>query len=154
MSAYLIDRLKSLPNVEIITGVEVDSLEGKEGALEAIGWRHRRTGELTRRSVSQLFLFIGADPNTDWLSGSHIALDQHGFVRTGPELGDRLSHETSRRGVFAVGDVRCGSVKRVAAAAGDGAQVVSNIHRYLADRAVATAEVPAHETRGLATTAG
>ena len=86
-----------------------------------------------RRSIRHLFLFIGADPNTDWLSGSGIALDKKGFVLTGSELdGDQRPFETSRRGVFAIGDVRAGSVKRVAAAVGEGAQVVTIIHASLA----------------------
>ena len=76
---------------------------------------------------------IGAEPNTDWLQGSGIKLDERGFVLTGDEIDDaRLPLETSRRGVFAVGDVRACSVKRVAASVGDGAQVVAAIHKYLA----------------------
>ena len=77
-----------------------------------------------------LFSFIGAEPNTDWLQSSGLKLDERGFVVTGGE--DRLPLETSRRGIFAVGDVRSGSVKRVAASVGDGAQVVAAIHQYLA----------------------
>jgi thioredoxin reductase (NADPH) len=88
------------------------------------------------RPARQLFLFIGADPNTDWLEGIGVALDERRFVRTGADAGvDRLPLETSRRGVFAIGDVRSGSVKRVAAAAGDGAQVVASVHAYLAQLA-------------------
>ena len=133
MSRYLIDRIRSLPNVEVVKGVEVSGLEGEGGVLEAIRWRDRASGEETRRELRHLFLFIGADPNTDWLKPAGLALDARGFVRTGPELAaDRLPLETSRRGVFAVGDVRCGSVKRVAAAVGDGAQVVSALHAYFA----------------------
>ena len=81
-----------------------------------------------------LFSFIGAEPNTDWLQGSGIKLDERGFVLTGDEIDDddRLPLETSRRGIFAVGDVRACSVKRVAASVGDGAQVVAAIHKYLA----------------------
>ena len=78
-----------------------------------------------------LFLFIGADPNTDWLAGSGIALDDKGFVRHRRATG-RGPLETSLPGVFAIGDVRCGSIKRVAAAVGEGAQVVAAIHAYLA----------------------
>ena len=78
------------------------------------------------------FLFIGADPNTDWLAGSGVALDPKGFVLTGAEAAaDRKPLETSRRGVFAIGDVRSGSVKRVAAAVGEGAQVVATLHGVL-----------------------
>jgi thioredoxin reductase (NADPH) len=86
--------------------------------------------------VRYLFSFIGAEPNTDWLAGSDLTLDERGFVVTGDASGaGRLPLETSRRGVFAVGDVRAESVKRVAASVGDGAQVVASIHRYLADAA-------------------
>jgi thioredoxin reductase (NADPH) len=88
--------------------------------------------------IQQLFLFIGADPNTDWLSKTGITLDERGFVLTGKSSAqDRLPLETSRRGVFAVGDVRAESVKRVAAAAGDGAQVVASVHAFLAQDGVA-----------------
>ena len=85
------------------------------------------------RKIRHLFLFIGADPNTAWLAGCGIELDAKGFVRTGQDFGsDRRPLETSRRGVFAIGDVRSGSVKRVAAAVGEGAQVVATLHAYLA----------------------
>jgi thioredoxin reductase (NADPH) len=143
MSRYLIERIRSLPNVEVITGVEVSALEGEQGALEAVRWRSRDGGVETRRAIRQLFLFIGADPNTDWLKPSGIEVDGRGFLRTGPELdADRLPLETSRRGVFAIGDVRCGSVKRVAAAVGDGAQVVSAVHAYLARKTPAATPPP------------
>ena len=91
------------------------------------------SGEETRQPIRHLFLFIGADPNTDWLSASDVALDDKGFVRTGADVGngDRPL-ETSRPGVFAIGDVRAGSVKRVAAAVGEGAQVVAALHQFLA----------------------
>ena len=80
-----------------------------------------------------MYLFIGADPNTDWLSGSGISLDTKGFVLTGPDgTGERQSLETSRHGIFAIGDVRSGSIKRVAAAVGEGAQVVATLHAALA----------------------
>ncbi len=85
--------------------------------------------------MRHLFLFIGADPNTDWLSGCDVALDEKRFVRTGADVGG-AALETSRRGVFAIGDVRCGSVKRVAAAVGEGAQVVAALHAFLADSGV------------------
>ena len=93
--------------------------------------------------MRQLFLFIGADPNSDWLAGAGVTLDERGFIQTGVDAGpNRLPLETSRQGIFAIGDVRSGSVKRVAAAAGDGAQVVASVHAYLA-RASAAARVPA-----------
>jgi thioredoxin reductase (NADPH) len=132
MSRYLVDRIQGLPNVEVLTRTQVSGLEGQGGALEAVRWRSA-SGEETRRPIRHLFLFIGADPNTDWLAGSGVALDAKGFVRTGTDVGaDRRLLETSRPGVFAIGDVRCGSVKRVAAAVGEGAQVVAALHAFLA----------------------
>jgi thioredoxin reductase (NADPH) len=137
MSQYLVDRIRQLPNVEVIAGVEVSALEGVDEQLQAIRWRDIATGTETRRPVSQLFSFIGAEPNTDWLRSSGLQLDARGFLLTGSEAGEaRLPLETSRGGVFAVGDVRAGSVKRVAASVGDGAQVVAAIHRYLARQQV------------------
>ena len=111
----------------------ITGLEGHDGMLEAIRWRPG-TGEEVRYPIRHLFLFIGAEPNTNWLSGSGVALDQKGFASYGRGrerepaslLGDRPS------GVFAIGDVRSGSVKRVAAAVGEGAQVVATLHRVLA----------------------
>lgn len=136
MSAYLVERIGGLANVEVVTGAEIVALDGQDRNLEAVTWRRRDNGAETRRPVAQLFLFIGADPNTDWAARSGLALDPRGFVLTGPDAGERrLPLETSRRGVFAVGDVRAGSVKRVAAAVGDGAQVVASIHAFLAARA-------------------
>ena len=132
MSRYLIDRIKAQPNIELVTESEVTRLEGKDGQLEAIRWQNRRTGAETRRELKHLFLFIGASPNTDWLSRCGVALDDKGFVRTGEALTkDCGALETSRKGVFAIGDVRAGSVKRVAAAVGEGAQVVAALHAYL-----------------------
>jgi thioredoxin reductase (NADPH) len=133
MSQYLIERIQSLPNVDVVIGCEISALEGAGGDLEAISYRNRTTGEIVRRPIRYLFSFIGAEPNTDWLEPSGIRLDGRGFVSTGEEIAsDRLPLETSRRGVFAIGDVRTCSVKRVAAAVGDGAQVVASIHAYLA----------------------
>lgn len=132
MSQYLVDRIRSLPNVEVVIGCEVSGLEGTNGALQAISCRNRQSGAETRRPVRYLFSFIGAEPNTDWVRTSGIKLDPRGFVLTGEEVGATFSLETSRRGVFAVGDVRSSSVKRVAASVGDGAQVVAAIHKYLA----------------------
>jgi thioredoxin reductase (NADPH) len=132
MSRYLIDRIAGLSNVEVVTGVSVTRLEGEESALRALTWRHR-SGAETRREIGELFLFIGADPNTDWLADAGVALDGKGFVLTGQEAGPGLgAHQTSRRGVFAIGDVRSGSIKRVAAGVGEGAQVVAALHGYLA----------------------
>ncbi len=133
MSKYLIDRIEGLPNVEVIVQSEVTALEGEPGALSAVRWRNRRTGEETRRELRHLFLFIGADPNTAWMENCKVALDDKGFVLTGAEVGPgRAALETSRDGVFAIGDVRSGSTKRVAAAVGEGAQVVAALHAHLA----------------------
>ncbi len=142
MSRYLIDRIQGLPNVEVVTGAEIAALEGADGVLETVTWRDRRSGAETRRPARFLFSFIGAEPNTDWLTASGLRVDARGFVCTGADAGDeRLPLETSRRGVFAVGDVRANSVKRVAAAVGDGAQVVAAIHAYLANAPAAEAVV-------------
>jgi thioredoxin reductase (NADPH) len=133
MSRYLVDRIRGLPNVEVVNGATVNGLAGRDGMLETVRWRAGASGEETTRPIRHLFLFIGADPNTDWLAGSGIALDARGFVRTGDDAGaGRHALETTRRGVFAIGDVRANSVKRVAAAVGEGAQVVAAIHAFLA----------------------
>ena len=133
MSRYLVERIEGLANVDVVIGCEIAELEGSDGNLGGITIRERKTGKNIRKQVSYLFSFIGAEPNTDWLRSSGIALDERGFVLTGDEAGEaRLTHETSRRGVFAVGDVKSGSVKRVASSVGDGAQVVAAIHSYLA----------------------
>jgi len=142
MSQYLVDRISSLPNVDLVVGCEVSALEGSNGLLEAIDWRDRRSGEQNRRAVRYLFSFIGAEPNTDWLAASGIKLDERGFVLTGDDVeGERLPLETSRSGVFAVGDVRACSVKRVAASVGDGAQAVAAIHKYLAASTSAVVQI-------------
>ena len=142
MSAYLVERIAGLANVEVVTGCEISALEGSDHALEAIRWRDRLSNTEMRRPVRHLFLFIGADPNTDWLARSGLSLDPRGFILTGTEArAGCLPLETSRPGVFAVGDVRSGSVKRVAAAVGDGAQVVAALHTYLTD-APAMADAP------------
>jgi len=135
MSRYLVDRIAGLPNVEVVTEAEVSGLDGHDGVLEAIRWRRRGKTEEIRRAMRHLFLFIGADPNTDWLSGCDVALDEKRFVRTGADVG-RAALDTSRPGVFAIGDVRCGSAKRVAAAVGEGAQVVAALHTFLADAGI------------------
>ena len=131
MSRYLVERIAARPNVEVLTETTVTALEGQDGVLEAIRCRSRRSGEEVRRAIRHLFLFIGADPNTDWLSGSGVTLDDKGFVRTDGDPGRPL--QTSLPGVFAIGDVRSGSVKRVAAAVGEGAQVVAALHAFLAE---------------------
>jgi thioredoxin reductase (NADPH) len=144
MSQYLVERIEACPNVDIVIGAEIAALHGDDGQLDALTLRDRASGAETRRAVRYLFSFIGAEPNTDWLQSSGIKLDDRGFVLTGDEAGeDRFPLETSRRGIFAVGDVRSCSVKRVAAAVGDGAQVVAAIHAYLAaDKAPAIVVEP------------
>jgi thioredoxin reductase (NADPH) len=133
MSRYLCERIRAQPNIEVLNQREITALEGREGSLQSIRWRNRVSSEETTRPISHLFLFIGADPNTDWLAQCEVSLDAKGFVRTGNDVGQgRHALETSRPGVFAIGDVRGGSVKRVAAAVGEGAQVVAAIHAYLA----------------------
>ena len=132
MSRYLVERIRGLANVQVVTGATVNALSGRDGMLEAVCWQIG-AGQETRRPINHLFLFIGADPNTDWLKGSSIALDAKGFVLTGGDAGGRRhALETTRRGVFAIGDVRANSVKRVAAAVGEGAQVVAALHSFLA----------------------
>jgi thioredoxin reductase (NADPH) len=131
MSRYLVDRIAAIRNVEVLTETAIAALEGQDGILEAIRCRSHRTGEEVIRAIRHLFLFIGAEPHTGWLSGSGVTLDDSGFVRTGANIHRPL--ETCLPGVFAIGDVRSGSVKRVAAAVGEGAQVVAALHAFLAD---------------------
>jgi thioredoxin reductase (NADPH) len=131
MSRYLVERIAARPNVEVLTETTISALEGQDGVLEAIRCRQHRSGDEVRRAIRHLFLFIGADPNTDWLSGSGVALDDKGFVRTDANPARPL--ETSLPGVFAIGDARAGSVKRVAAAVGEGAQVAAALHAFLAE---------------------
>ncbi|MEO8421341.1 MAG: FAD-dependent oxidoreductase [Hyphomicrobium sp.] len=135
MSRYLVDRIRGLSNVEILTSAEVTGLEGTDGRLEAIRWRCNGSEE--RCEIRHLFLFIGADPNTDWLRNSGVHLDDKGFVLTGANGNGsgRKTLETNIAGVFAIGDVRSGSIKRVAASVGEGAQVVAALHALLADTA-------------------
>jgi thioredoxin reductase (NADPH) len=130
MSSYLIDRIAALPNVEVVTQALVMSLEGRDGRLEFVRWRQGEREE--QRPIQHLFLFIGVEPNAAWLEGSGVTLDAQGFVLTGAKAGEgRHPLETGRRGVFAIGDVRSDSVKRVAAAVGEGAQVVPELHAFL-----------------------
>ncbi len=133
MSQYLIDRISALPNVQLHLRTEVMTLTGSptEG-LEAVTFRHRDTGETWSRPLHQLFLFIGADPNTDWLASCEVQVDDKGFVTTGQDPRSPL--QTNVPGVFAIGDVRAGSTKRVAAAVGEGAAVVAALHGVLAGR--------------------
>ncbi|NIJ07569.1 thioredoxin reductase (NADPH) [Sphingomonas vulcanisoli] len=131
MSRYLIDRIEALPNVELHVGKEVVALEGdRAGGLTAATFRCRQTGDEHRCALRHMFLFIGADPNSAWLDGC-ADTDDKGFIVTGK---GSLPLETSVPGVFAIGDVRAGSTKRVAAAVGEGAAVVAQIHSLLAEK--------------------
>ena len=96
MSRYLVERIAAQSNIEVLTQTEVHVLNGEDGHLESIGWRNRETGEQTTRAIRHLFLFIGADPNTDWLGPSGSPCDAKGFVLTGAHAGaDRHSLESS-----------------------------------------------------------
>jgi len=140
MSSYLVNRIRGLENVEVVPEANITSLEGKHGSLEAVCWR--QNGVEVRRPIHHVFLFIGAEPNSSWLANAGVALDSRGFVLTGTEAGGRTLG-TSRAGIFAVGDIRSGSAKRVATAVGDGAQVVANLHEYLATGAALKPDGPA-----------
>jgi thioredoxin reductase (NADPH) len=133
MSRYLCDRIAAQPNIEVLTQTEVAKLGGDSGLLENVTWRHRQTGQEATHDIHHLFLLIGAAPNTDWLGQSDIARDAKGFVCADAFQGvGGFPLQTNRPGIFAIGDVRSGSVKRVAASVGEGAQVVAALHAYLA----------------------
>jgi len=134
MSRYLVDRIAQQPNIEVLTQTQVTALEGRNGMLETVRWRGK-SGEAASQAIEHLFLLIGAAPNTRWLNGSGVATDEKGFILTGADAGqDAKPLETSQPGIFAIGDVRLNSVKRVGAAIGEGAQVVAALHGYLAER--------------------
>ena len=138
MSRYLIDRIEAAPNIELMFNTEVVAVEGSDGSLERVRWRSRFAPEVHSFDTRNLFLFVGADPATGWLAGCGVTLDRGGFVVTGAQSEQNPGRpvpplETSVPGVFAVGDVRSGSVKRVGGAIGEGAQVVAALHGYLAD---------------------
>jgi thioredoxin reductase (NADPH) len=133
MSDYLCTRVSAQPNIEVLLESEVIELHGANGQLDSVTWRNRRTDATTNRAIHHLFLLIGAQPNTAWLSECKVEVDAKGFVHADPFASTgRLPFETSLSGVFAIGDIRADSVKRVAAAVGEGAQVVAALHRYLA----------------------
>lgn len=141
MSDYLIQRIKATANVTLHTETEIVALSG-DRVLTGVRWKHRGSGVVEDHPIEHVFLFCGADPNTAWLEDC-IALDDAGFIKTGRALSTEdldasiwqgrspLRLETSHPGVFAVGDVRSGSVKRVAAAVGEGSTAVQLIHLYL-----------------------
>jgi len=136
MSQYLIERIAALPNVELHVRTEITALKGdhQSGLVGAL-YRDRDTGETHHCDLRHLFLFVGADPNANWVEDC-VTVDAKGFVVTG---GSPLTLQTDRPGVFAIGDVRADSTKRVAAAVGEGAAVVSQIHQYLATLEAAAA---------------
>ncbi len=143
MSRYLLRRIEETPTIQIRSRTEIVAFEGN-GHLERVHWRDG-TGAVTSHDIKHVFLMTGADANSAWLNGC-VALDAKGFIKTGPDLMSedlaaarwplgRSPHllETSRPGVFAVGDVRCGNVKRVASAVGEGSIAISFVHRVLAE---------------------
>jgi thioredoxin reductase (NADPH) len=142
MSSYLIRRIEESPNITVHVHTQLVALEG-ERELQRVTWRRGTDGTEEQHEIAHVFLMTGALPNTRWLNGC-VALDDRGFVRTGLDLRPEdlpagrwpLARqpyllETNLPGVFAVGDVRCGSVKRVAAAVGEGSSCVQFVHRAL-----------------------
>ena len=142
MSRYLIRRIEDTPNITLHTHTEIIGVAGDEH-LEQVTWRDATTGATTTHPIRHVFMMIGASPNTEWLAGD-LALDRAGFIETGADLtADRLAAhgwplarppmllETSLPGVFAVGDVRAASIKRVASAVGDGSVCIQLVHRAL-----------------------
>src|SRR5579859_829126 len=141
MSRYLIERIEATPNIELMFNTEIVAIEGAaDGSLERVRWKSRLSPDEYTSDIRNLFLFVGADPATGWLDGCGVTLDRAGFVVTGAQSELNLGRpvaplETSVPGVFAVGDVRSGSVKRVGGAIGEGAQVVAALHSFLGDAA-------------------
>jgi thioredoxin reductase (NADPH) len=144
MSRYLIDRIEATPNIELRPQTEITRLHGgvTEG-LSAVTWLDHRTTAEEDRPLRNVFLFVGADPETRWLEGCKVAVDATGFVLTGTALDmpregiQPAALETSIPGVFEIGDVRSGSVNRVGGAIGEGAAAVAQIHQYLTTTGVA-----------------
>jgi thioredoxin reductase (NADPH) len=146
MSKYLVDRITSLANVTLHTDTELTAVDGDADGVSGVHWRNRKSGVEEAKPIRRVFLFVGADPNTRWLDGCGVKVNAKGFVCTGydlvPDEYVRASNaaderapmplETSVSGVFAIGDVRASSTKRVAAAVGEGAAVVAQIHAWLA----------------------
>src|SRR5437763_4454606 len=151
MSQYLIDRIGATPNIELLTRTEIVGLSGsRQSGVESVTWRSRETAREETRPTRHVFLFLGADPSTRWLKACNVAVEDKGFVTTAHDAA--LPLQTTVPGVFAIGDVRAGSVKRVGGAIGEGAAVVAQIHAYLATgprmigepRARAGAQATAH----------
>jgi thioredoxin reductase (NADPH) len=132
MSQYLISRIDRSPHITLYTDTEIETLGG-ELTLDLVTWTNRKTGEKTTKPISRVFVMIGAEPNSGWLYGT-VKLDKKGFVLTGAADGfETTPYATSVCGMYAVGDVRANSVKRVASAVGEGSVVISDVHRYLAE---------------------
>ena len=142
MSRYLIRRIENSPTITLHPQTEIAAVEG-DNHVDSVYWRNSQTGQTEKHQISHIFVMTGADPNTRWLDGC-IALDDKGFIKTGPDLSpDNLTTtgwpltrqpyllETSLPSVFAVGDVRNGSIKRVASAVGEGSTAISFVHKVL-----------------------
>ena len=141
MSQYLISRIERSPHITLYTDTEIEKLEGAS-TLEFVTWTNRKTGQATRKPIGSVFVMIGAEPNSGWLFGT-VKLDNKGFVLTGTSNGfERTPYATSVPGMYAVGDVRANSVKRIASAVGEGSVVISDVHRYLADHRDSVAARP------------
>ena len=149
MSKYLVDRIGSLPNVTLYTESEIVAIEGSDEGVSGVRWQNRKDGCKQTKPVRRIFLFVGADPNTGWLENCGVKVNNKGFVCTGLDLSPagheqsvRSAHSENRRqplqletsipGVFAIGDARASSTKRVAAAVGEGAAVIAEVHAWLA----------------------
>ncbi len=131
MSQYLLSRIEQARHITVLTETEIVQLQGARH-LERVTWVNRRDGSTTTQHIEDLFVMIGAQPNTSWLKGV-VTLDEKGFVITGgPQGFDGTPYATSTAGIYAVGDVRTASVKRVASAVGEGSVVISDVHRFLA----------------------
>ena len=132
MSDYLVQRIDSSPRITLHAHTEITSLDG-DHFLRKVTWRNHKSGETATHDIGNLFVMIGAEPNTDWLDGC-LTLDRKGFVLTGEDdnaMALASPYATTTPGVFAVGDVRAGSVKRVASGVGEGSVVVAAIHDFL-----------------------
>jgi thioredoxin reductase (NADPH) len=146
MSQYLVSRIEKSSRITLCTDSEIVALEG-EPDLQSVTWVNRTTGERTKKAIEDVFVMIGAEPNTGWLYGT-VRLDKKGFILTGEAGGfENSPYATSVPGIYAVGDVRANSVKRVASAVGEGSVVISDVHRYLAN---SRSEVPAEPDSPLA----
>jgi thioredoxin reductase (NADPH) len=137
MSDYLVQRILSSSDISLNVRTEIVGMDGDD-QLRTVTWRDNKTFKLETRDVSSVFVMIGASPKTTWL-GPILAVDAKGFIITGDAAGSEALFGTNQDGVYAVGDVRAGSVKRVASAVGEGSVVISEIHRYLTAKAAARA---------------